>query len=306
MPPSASPWMICIPCTFEECGNPQGLPVAIPARRSWRRLRTDAPAILRPATLPHRAVRPARLRPVHPHAELRDNTTWQGVADIEKLREHLKIDRWVVFGGSWGSTLALAYARNSSGSSAGLILRGIFLCRDQDMPGFIRNGASRLFPDLWEHFLAPIPAAERNDLVQAYYRRLTSANELERLRAAKAWSVWEGSTLTLESNTALVEHFGEARRALGLARIECHYFVNHVLHGTRSTAARCRPAAGPFPASSSTGATTWSVRWTMPGPASGLAGGRAADRRRRRSRRQRAGHRRCADHRHPSFADRLA
>ncbi len=149
------------------------------------------------------------------------------MADIERLRERLGIDRWVVFGGSWGSTLALAYAETHPERVRGLILRGVFLCRDQDIRWFYQAGANRLFPDLWEHFLAPIPAAERADLMHAYHRRLTGTNELERLRAAKAWSVWEGSTLTLESNPTLVEQFGEARRALSLARIECHYFVNH-------------------------------------------------------------------------------
>ena len=211
----------------EECGDPDGLPVLF--------LHGGPGAGCEP--MHRRFFDPQRYRIVlfdqrgcgqsTPHAELRDNTTWHGVADIEKLRKHLKIDRWVVFGGSWGSTLALAYAQTHPDRVRGLILRGIFLCRDRDLAWFYQEGASRLFPDLWEHFLAPIPAAERNDLVQAYYRRLTSTNELERLRVAKAWSVWEGSTLTLESNTALVDHFGEARRALGLARIECHYFVNH-------------------------------------------------------------------------------
>ena len=161
-----------------------------------------------------------------PHAELRDNTTGHLVADIETLREHLGIDRWLVFGGSWGSTLALTYAETHPERVMGLILRGIFLCRDRDIHWFYQEGASRLFPDRWEQFLAPIPVAERNEMVQAYYRRLTSANELERLRAAKAWAMWEGATLALEHNSQIVEQFGEAHRALSLARIECHYFIN--------------------------------------------------------------------------------
>jgi proline iminopeptidase len=134
----------------------------------------------------------------------------------------------VVFGGSWGSTLALAYAEAHSERVLGLILRGIFLCRHQDIHWFYQEGTSRLFPDAWEHYLEPIPEVERGDLLHAYYRRLTGPNELERLRAAKAWSVWEGSTLTLESDPNLVRHFGEAHLALSLARIECHYFVNHI------------------------------------------------------------------------------
>ncbi len=212
---------------IEECGSPDGLPVLF--------LHGGPGAGCEP--LHRRFFDPQRYRIVlfdqrgcgqsAPHAELTDNTTWHLVADIEKLRVHLGIDRWVVFGGSWGSTLALAYAETHPDRVLGLILRGVFLCRDRDIRWFYQEGASRLFPDLWEHFLAPIPVAERDDLLHAYHRRLTGANELERLRAAKAWSVWEGSTLTLESNPHLIEQFGEARRALGLARIECHYFVNH-------------------------------------------------------------------------------
>jgi proline iminopeptidase len=211
----------------EECGDPRGLPALF--------LHGGPGAGCEP--MHRRFFDPERYRIVlfdqrgcgqsTPHAELRDNTTWHLVADIEKLRVHLGIDRWVVFGGSWGSTLALAYAETHPERVLGLILRGIFLCRDRDIHWFYQAGANRLFPDLWEHFLAPIPAAERADLLHAYHRRLTGTNELERLRVAKAWSVWEGATLTLESSPAVVEHFAEARRALGLARIECHYFVNH-------------------------------------------------------------------------------
>ncbi|MGB4945736.1 MAG: prolyl aminopeptidase [Candidatus Competibacter denitrificans] len=210
----------------EECGNPKGLPVLF--------LHGGPGAGCEP--MHRRFFDPERYRIVlfdqrgagqsTPHAELIDNTLWHLIADIEKLRERLGIDRWVVFGGSWGSTLALAYAETHPDRVLGLILRGIFLCRDEDIHWFYQSGANRLFPDLWEHFLAPIPAVERNDLLHAYHRRLTSTNALEQLRAAKAWSVWEGSTLTLESNPSIVNHFGEARMALSLARIECHYFVN--------------------------------------------------------------------------------
>lgn len=210
----------------EECGVPGGLPVLF--------LHGGPGAGCEP--LHRRFFDPQRYRIVlfdqrgsgqsTPHAELRDNTTWRLVADIETLRERLGIDRWLVFGGSWGSTLALAYAETHPERVWGLILRGVFLCRDRDIHWFYQEGASRLFPDRWEQFLAPIPVAERNEMVQAYYRRLTSANELERLRAAKAWAMWEGATLTLEHNSQIVEQFGEAHRALSLARIECHYFIN--------------------------------------------------------------------------------
>lgn len=210
----------------EECGVPGGLPVLF--------LHGGPGAGCEP--MHRRFFDPQRYRIVlfdqrgsgqsTPHAELRDNTTWRLVADIETLRERLGIDRWLVFGGSWGSTLALAYAETHPERVWGLILRGVFLCRDRDIHWFYQEGASRLFPDRWEQFLAPIPVAERNEMVPAYYRRLTSANELERLRAAKAWAMWEGATLTLEHNPQIVEQFGEVHRALSLARIECHYFIN--------------------------------------------------------------------------------
>jgi proline iminopeptidase len=161
-----------------------------------------------------------------PHAELRANTTWDSVADIETIRRHLNIERWVVFGGSWGSTLALAYGEAHPERVLGLILRGIFLCRPEDIRWFYQQGANRLFPDVWEAYLNPIPEAERHDLIRAYYRRLTGEDEVEQLRMAKAWSAWEGATLSLESDPETVKHFTEAHRALSLARIECHYFVN--------------------------------------------------------------------------------
>ena len=212
----------------EECGNPLGLPALF--------LHGGPGAGCEP--MYRRFFDPERYRIIlfdqrgsgqsTPHAELRNNTTWHLVADIESIRQRLSIERWVVFGGSWGSTLALAYAEAHSERVLGLILRGIFLCRHQDIHWFYQEGTSRLFPDAWEHYLEPIPEVERGDLLHAYYRRLTGPNELERLRAAKAWSVWEGSTLTLESDPNLVRHFGEAHLALSLARIECHYFVNHI------------------------------------------------------------------------------
>jgi len=163
-----------------------------------------------------------------PHAELQDNTTGHLVADIEQIRNLLGIERWLVLGGSWGSTLALAYAEAHPERVLGLILRGIFLCRRQDIDWFYRHGANRLFPDAWEDFIAPIPAPERADLLAAYYRRLTGADEVERLRVAKAWSVWEGTTLTLAPNAAVVNQFADPHRALSMARLEAHYFMNDI------------------------------------------------------------------------------
>jgi len=162
-----------------------------------------------------------------PHAELTDNTTRDLVNDIEAIREKLGIDRWIVFGGSWGSTLALVYAQTHPQRVAGLILRGIFLCRQREIDWFYQEGASRIFPDLWQHFLEPVPLAERHNMVDAYYQRLTAPDEFTRMQAAKAWSLWEGRTATLISRQSVIDHFGDPHTALSLARIECHYFKNH-------------------------------------------------------------------------------
>lgn len=159
-----------------------------------------------------------------PHAELAANTTAHLVADIERLRRHLGIDRWLVFGGSWGSTLALTYAETHPERVLALVVRGIFLCREAEIRWFYQEGASWVYPDYWEDFVAPIPHEERSDLVGAYYRRLTGDDEVERWRAAKAWSLWEGRTLNLLPNPASVDFFSEPQRALSVARIECHYF----------------------------------------------------------------------------------
>jgi proline iminopeptidase len=161
-----------------------------------------------------------------PHAELHENTTWDLVADIEKLRSHLEIERWVVFGGSWGSTLALAYSQTHPDRCLGLILRGIFLLRHKEIQWFYQSGASYLFPDAWEHYLQPIPAEERQDLLSAYYHRLTSPDLQVQLEAARAWSVWEASTSKLIQDPDLMTKFGSDYFAAAFARIECHYFVN--------------------------------------------------------------------------------
>lgn len=161
-----------------------------------------------------------------PHAELTDNTTQHLVADIERIREQLGIERWVVFGGSWGSTLALAYAETHPERVLGLVLRGIFLCRPHDISWFYQEGASRLFPDAWEQYIEPIPPTERHEMVAAYYRRLTGGDEIERMRCAKAWSSWEGSTLSLLPSPSTIDQFAEPHHALSLARIECHYFMH--------------------------------------------------------------------------------
>ncbi|WP_313450557.1 prolyl aminopeptidase [Stutzerimonas kunmingensis] len=161
-----------------------------------------------------------------PHASLENNTTAHLIADMQRIREHLGIDKWVLFGGSWGSTLSLAYAQRYPEHVHALIMRGIFLCRPQDLAWFYQEGASRLFPDYWQDFLSPIPLEERDDLMQAFYRRLTGNDQIAQMHAAKAWSCWEGRTATLRPNHNVVERFADAHRALSMARIECHYFVN--------------------------------------------------------------------------------
>lgn len=161
-----------------------------------------------------------------PHASLEHNTTQDLVADIELLRQHLGIKRWQVFGGSWGSTLALAYAQAHPEPVTELVLRGIFLFRQKEMDWFYRDGTRRLFPDLWEEFIAPIPEAERDDIIGAYYRRLTGPNEAEKITAAKAWCLWENRTITLSPDEALTGEVDNVGFALAFARIEAHYFIN--------------------------------------------------------------------------------
>lgn len=159
-----------------------------------------------------------------PHADLTDNTTWHLVDDMEKLRRHLGVERWQVFGGSWGSTLAMAYAQTHPEVVTELVLRGIFTLRREELLWFYQEGASWIFPDLWEGYLAPIPEGERGDLIAAYYKRLTGDDRAEQMRAAKAWSVWEGGTVSLLPSDERVQAFSNDAFALAFARIECHYF----------------------------------------------------------------------------------
>ena len=213
---------------YEESGNPRGKPVLF--------LHGGPGAATNPAM--RRFFDPKRYRIVlfdqrgcgasRPHAELRDNSTWDLVADIELLRAHLGIERWMLFGGSWGSTLALAYAQRHPQYVSELVLRGIFLLRRSELEWFYQNpqGAASLFPDLWEHYVAPIPLEERGDMMRAYYRRLTSDNPKTRATAARAWSMWEGATSYLRANSSYLSKFEDPEYAAAFARIEAHYFVN--------------------------------------------------------------------------------
>jgi len=161
-----------------------------------------------------------------PHAEIANNHTDALIDDMEKIREHLGIERWLLFGGSWGSTLSLLYAQRFPERVLGMILRGVFLGRQQDMQWLYQEGASRLFPDHWEDYLRPVRESDRGDLVSAYYEILTGDNELARMAAAKAWSGWEARCATLRPNLEVIEHFVDPHIALALARIEAHFFVN--------------------------------------------------------------------------------
>lgn len=210
----------------EECGNPDGIPVLFvhggpgAGCEPYHRRFFD-PGLYRIILFDQRGCGRST-----PHAELDGNTTQALVADMEAIREHLGLERWMLFGGSWGSTLGLAYAETHPERVLGLILRGIFLCRPHEIRWFYQEGASRLFPDYWEAYLEPIPAAERSDLVRAYYNRLTSDDEVARMAAAKAWSLWEGRTASLLPREEVVNHFADPFTALSLARIECHYFMH--------------------------------------------------------------------------------
>ena len=211
---------------FEECGNPNGKPVVMlhggPGAGCTDNMRRfHDPAKYRIVLFDQRGAGRST-----PHADLTDNTTWTLVADIEQLRAHLGIDTWQVFGGSWGSTLALAYAQTHPQRVTELVLRGIFMLRRWELEWFYQEGASRLFPDAWQHYLDAIPQVERCDLIGAYYRRLTSSDEATRLAAARAWAIWEGATSYLHIDPDFMDSHGDARFALAFARIENHYFVN--------------------------------------------------------------------------------
>ena len=162
-----------------------------------------------------------------PHAELKNNTSQDLIADMEKIREKLGIEKWMVFGGSWGSTLALLYAETYPKRVSALIVRGIFLGRSQDIAWFYQEGASRIYPDYWQKFIEPIPKNKRGNLLQAYHELLTGDNEIAKSRAAKAWSTWEGMTANIKPKGSVIDHFTDLHYALSIARIEAHYFVNN-------------------------------------------------------------------------------
>jgi proline iminopeptidase len=211
---------------WEESGNPKGKPVVFVhggpgGGTDPKQRRFFDPAAYRIILFDQRGCGRSR-----PHASLEANTTWDLVADMEAIRELLGIDRWQVFGGSWGSTLALAYAQRHPDRVTELVLRGIFMLRRKELEWFYQSGASAMFPDAWEPYLHEIPEPERGDMIAAYYRRLTSPDPAVRQSAAKAWSVWEASTSFLRQRPDHIAHAGEDAFALAFARIECHYFTH--------------------------------------------------------------------------------
>lgn len=219
---------------YEQCGNPNGKPVVFlhggpggGLTPNYRRF--FDPAAYRIVLFDQRGSGKST-----PHASLEENTTWHLVSDIERLRHHLDIEKWMVFGGSWGSTLALAYAETHPERATALVLRGIFLCRPKEISWFYQEGANAIFPDVWEQYVSVIPEAERGNMLEAYYERLTSKDESIRLEAARAWSVWEGSTSKLIPDENLINDFAEAHKALSLARIEAHYFINNAFFETEN------------------------------------------------------------------------
>jgi proline iminopeptidase len=211
---------------WEESGNPRGKPVVFlhggpGGGTDPKQRRFFDPAKYRIVLFDQRGCGRSR-----PHACLDDNTTWHLISDMEALRAELGIERWQVFGGSWGSTLALAYAQKHPTRVSELVLRGIFMLRRWELEWFYQQGTSRLFADAWEQYLEPIPPEERGDLIAAYHRRLTSQDAAIRQRAARAWSVWEATTSFLHQSPEYIAHAAGDQFALAFARIECHYFVN--------------------------------------------------------------------------------
>lgn len=211
---------------LEECGDPDGVPVLFvhggPGSGCGKNDR--------------RFFNPERYRIIlfdqrgagrsAPHAELHNNTTQLLIDDIEAIRRYLGVDKWLLFGGSWGATLSLLYTQSYPEHVLGLILRGVFLCRPRELQWFYQEGANRIFPDFWQDFTDPIPAEERSDIIGAYHRRLTGPNELAKMAAAKAWATWEGRCSTLKAHHELVNGFNAPHSALALARLETHYFLN--------------------------------------------------------------------------------
>ena len=211
---------------YEECGAPNGKPVVVLHGGPGGAINTTMrrffdPTRWRSVLFDQRGCGKSR-----PNASLQDNTTWTLVEDIERLRKRLGIQKWSVFGGSWGSTLALAYAIMHPERVENLVLRGVFLLTERELNWFYQDGASMIFPDAWERFCAPIPEGERGDMIGAYHKRLVHTDRRVQAEAAAAWSQWEGDTISLRGPEARPAKFNEVDFAIAFARIECHFFAN--------------------------------------------------------------------------------
>jgi len=219
---------------YEQCGNPNGKPVVFLHGGPGAGLVDDYRRFFDPQAYRVILFEQRGSGRSIPHASLVNNTTWDLVSDIERIREHFGIEQWVVFGGSWGSTLSLAYAETHPDRVLALVLRGIFLGRQNETRWFYEEGqgASAIFPETWEQYVRLIPESERDDIIAAYYRRLTSDDAAVRLEAARLWSLWEASALKLIPDQKLIDEFTEPEMALAVARIECHYFINNCFFET--------------------------------------------------------------------------
>jgi proline iminopeptidase len=211
---------------IEDCGNPDGLPIIFihggpGGGTNEKCLEFFNLETMRVILFDQRGCGKST-----PFAELKENDTWNLIEDIEKIRKKLEIEKWLIFGGSWGSTLAISYGINNPDKCLGFILRGIFLLREWEIKWFYQEGASRFFPDLWESFLEPIEPINRSNLVEAYYKIFTSDNTKLKEKAAKAWTLWEGSTSKLLFDNKTINDYSDEKFYIPFALIECHYFIN--------------------------------------------------------------------------------
>lgn len=218
----------------EEVGNPKGKPVVFLHGGPGGGISPDHRRYFDPKTYRIILFDQRGCGQSTPFAELQENTTWDLVNDIEKIREIMGIDKWLVFGGSWGSTLALSYAVTHPDKVTGLVLRGIFLCRPSELTWFYQDGCSRLFPDFWETYKNHIPENERGNFIAAYYKRLTSPDKKVQLEAARIWSQWEMATSYLNVSKEAINSMDGPEKALPFARIECHYFMNNAFFKTEN------------------------------------------------------------------------
>lgn len=218
----------------EEAGNPKGKPVVFLHGGPGGGISPDHRRYFDPSSYRIILFDQRGCGQSTPFAEIQENTTWDLVADIEKIRELMQIEKWLVFGGSWGSTLALSYAVTHPEKVTGLVLRGIFLCRPSEIHWFYQDGASRIYPDYFQPYHDFIPAEERGDFVKAYYKRLTSSDQKIQLEAARRWSQWEMATSYLNVSPTAIESMDEPEKALPFARIECHYFMNNAFFKTEN------------------------------------------------------------------------